>query len=78
LRRRLEPPLGQDGERDGEVVRLEERRPVVGLGRAEGGGEQDRFGARGAEGQKVDQPAAERARVKDIAPASTAHSSPCE
>ena len=35
--------------------------------RAEGGGEQDRVGARGAEGQEIDQPAAERARVGNVA-----------
>ena len=67
LRRRLEPPLGGGASATASSLVSSERRPVVRLGGAEGGGEQDRVGARRAEGQEIDEPAAERARVLHVA-----------
>ena len=67
LSRRLEATFGGIGERDGERVRLRERFPVFRYARAKAFREQDGVGARGAEGQEIDQPAAERAGVVDVA-----------
>ena len=66
LRRGLQSAFGGTGERDGELVRLCEGFPIFGRGCAKAIREQESVGARGAEGQEIDQPAAERAGVLDL------------
>jgi len=54
-------------ERDGELVRCCEGFPIFGHCGAKAIREQEGVGARGAEGQEIDQPAAKRAGVVDVA-----------